>query len=83
MKADKRPCRGCGSAIPAQPSGPGRPREFCSDDCRGRFHYTRVRERREAGRREARERALYEFDLRVFGKRAADRSARERAERRR
>jgi hypothetical protein len=66
--------------LPAQPSGPGRPREFCSDDCRGRWHYTRTRERREAERREARERARYEFDLRVFGKRHADRAARERAE---
>ena len=79
MKADERPCRQCERTMPAQASGPGRPREFCSPECRFSWHYDRRRERLDAARWEEREAALYEFDLRVFGKRAADDGAKERA----
>ena len=82
LKADERPCRNCGELIPAQPSGPGRPREFCSSRCRRSWYHERERERELADRLEARERAWYELDTRIHGKRAADRLAKERAGRR-
>lgn len=82
MKAPERPCRGCGTLIPAQPSSRGRPRQFCTAECRPSFHYERERERLEVERRAAWERARYRLDLRRFGKRKADQFAKERAERR-
>ncbi len=79
-KAPERPCRSCGVTIPAQASGPGRPREFCSTECRRSFHYDRERERLVAERREAWERTRYRLNVQHFGKRKADQLARARAE---
>lgn len=80
QKAPERPCRSCSAPIPAQPSGPGRPREFCSTECRRSFHYDREREREEAARQEAWERTRYRLDVQYHGKRRADQLARKRAE---
>lgn len=63
-KAPERPCRGCETPIPAQPSGPGRPREFCSIECRRSFHHARERERQLAEQRKEWERNHYELDVR-------------------
>jgi hypothetical protein len=80
LKAPERPCRGCEAMIPAQASGPGRPREFHSRDCR-RSYYHRVEQAAvERERAEAEERRRYESDVRYYGKRAAKRMAREREE---
>ncbi|CAN5873679.1 hypothetical protein BH23ACT5_BH23ACT5_09860 [soil metagenome] len=78
LKAAERRCRGCGTLIPAQPSGPGRPREFCSQPCRRSWHHDRERERERAAQAEVGERNRYARDLRYYGKRAADRLARAR-----
>jgi len=82
VKAAERPCRNCGELIPAQPSGPGRPREFCSTHCRRSWHHERERERELAEQSEIRERARYELEARIHGKREANRRAKERAEKR-
>jgi hypothetical protein len=54
LKAPERPCKGCRATIPAQPRGPGRPREFHSRDCR-RAHYHRL-EKEEVERQQVEER---------------------------
>lgn len=82
MKAAERPCRSCGNLIPAQPSGPGRPKVFCSARCRRSWHYDRERERELEAQRFEWERNRYELEKRHYGKREADRRAKERAERR-
>ena len=82
MKAPERACRGCGSTIPAQPSGPGRPRVFCSVRCRRDFHHGLERERELDAKAEAREEMLYARDRHFYGKRQADRRRRERQKRR-
>jgi hypothetical protein len=56
VKAPERPCKGCGATIPAQPSGPGRPRLFCSRACRRDFYLGQERVERERERAEERER---------------------------
>ena len=81
-KAPERPCRSCGTTIPAQPSGPGRPREFCSIRCRRSFHHGQERERELAEQREEWERNRYGLDRRYYGKAKADQLAKKRAERR-
>ena len=76
-----RVCRNCEAPLPAQ-SGRGRPRIYCSPECRRSWNYDRERERLEAERREAWERARYRLDVQHYGKREADRRAREREARR-
>jgi hypothetical protein len=78
MKAPERSCRGCGTPIPAQPSGPGRPREFCTRDCRSGYHRRKEQAEIERERREARERDLFKIDERFYGVREAKRRAKER-----
>ena len=79
LKAPERSCKGCGAEIPAQASGPGRPREFCSRRCR-RDHYHRLEQAQiERERAEEKERRQREYEERVYGKRAADQMARDRA----
>jgi len=78
LKAPARECRGCGGEIPAQPSAPGRPREFCTRDCRSGYHRRKERAEIERERREARERDLFELDVRWYGIREARRRAKER-----
>ena len=80
LKAAERPCRNCGAPIPAQPSGPGRPREFCSTHCRRSFHHEKERDRELAERAEATEQAWYKLDVTVHGKRKADQLAKQRTE---
>jgi hypothetical protein len=54
LKAEARDCRGCGASIPEQPSGPGRPREFCTRDCRSQYPGARSRPRSSASVRRPR-----------------------------
>jgi hypothetical protein len=78
-KAGESRCRGCETVIPAQPSGPGRPRVFCSVSCRRHYFHAREQAAIVAERQEQAERSRYELDMRFHGKREADRRARERA----
>ncbi len=80
LKAPERACKGCGAKIPAQASGPGRPREFHSRDCRRSYYHRQEQAEIERERAEAEERRRYESDVRFYGKRAANRMAREREE---
>jgi hypothetical protein len=79
LKAPERPCRRCGGAIPAQPSGPGRPRVFCSRDCRRAYYYEQEQAAVEAQRDAETEARRYEYERYHYGKRAADQMARDRA----
>jgi endogenous inhibitor of DNA gyrase (YacG/DUF329 family) len=56
MKAPERPCRHCGATLPAEPSGPGRPKLFCSRRCRRDFYLLREKADRERERDEERKR---------------------------
>ena len=80
LKARERACKGCDATIPPQPSGPGRPREFHSRDCRRSYHHRREQEEVERQRAEERERMLRERDERFYGKREAARRAKCRAD---
>jgi hypothetical protein len=81
LKALASSCRGCGIEIPAQPSGPGRPRVFCSVLCRRRYHHVLEQAKIERERAEADERKRFETDRRIYGVREARRRAKERASR--
>ncbi len=81
LKALERPCRECGTTMPAQPSGPGRPKEFCGFRCRRTWHSRQERAAEQRARDEEKERHRFETDLRFYGVREARRRARERAER--
>jgi hypothetical protein len=79
LKAPEKTCQGCEAIIPAQASGPGRPRKFCSRRCR-RDHYHRAEQAQiERERAEEAERRTQEYETRIYGKRAADQMARDRA----
>jgi hypothetical protein len=82
LKASERSCKGCGTTIPAQPSGAGRPKVFCSVGCRRRYHHGLEQAEIERERAEIEELRKYERDLHFYGKRAADQMAQEREERR-
>ena len=82
LKAPARTCRGCQTTIPEQPSGPGRPKEFCSRRCRRDFHHAQEQASIEQERAEEQERLRQEYETRVYGPRLAKRWAKERAERR-
>jgi hypothetical protein len=47
MKAPERPCKACEATIPAQPSGPGRPKLFCSRRCRRDFYLVQEKAERQ------------------------------------
>lgn len=79
LKALVRICRGCGTTIPEQPSGPGRPREFCTRRCRRDFHHAQEQASIERERAEEKERLTLEHQTRVYGIREAKRRAKERA----
>ena len=79
VKAPARDCRRCGKEIPPQPHGPGRPREFCSRDCRSKYHRLKEQEEIERERAEERERLTQEYQTRIYGVREAKRRAKERA----
>jgi len=79
LKAPERPCRACGGTIPAQPSGPGRPRDYCSRKCRTDYHHRQEQAAIARERAAEVERRRFEYERRVYGKREADRLARERA----
>lgn len=81
LKAPERACKGCGETIPPQPSGPGRPREFCARRCRRDYHHRQEQREVERERAEAEERRQRSLDEHFHGKRAAARMAREREER--
>jgi hypothetical protein len=82
MKAPAKPCRGCGTDIPEQPSSAGRPREFCTRRCRRDFHHAQEQASIERERVEEKERLTLEHESRVYGPRQAKRWAKERARRR-
>jgi hypothetical protein len=86
LKAPERPCRNCKALIPAQPRGPGRPREFCSRSCRRDFYHRQERDELEAERAAERaerlERERFERDVWYHGKREAKKRARQRAKER-
>jgi hypothetical protein len=79
LKAPERACRGCGAEIPAQPLGPGRPKEFHSRHCRRSYYHRQEQAAVEAQRDAEREANRYEYERYHYGKRAADRMARDRA----
>ena len=79
LKAGERRCRGCDVTIPAQPSGPGRPRLFHSRECRRRYYDHQEQAETKRQREEEKERRLREYEERVWGKREAARRARWRA----
>jgi hypothetical protein len=83
VKAPERSCRHCGETIPAQPRGPGRPREFCTRRCRRDFYHQQEQATLNRERAEEWERRRYELDVAYYGKRKAKRLAKERAESRR
>lgn len=72
VKAPETSCRACGLTIPAQPSGPGRPRQFCSSVCRRRWHYGMQVAVERAARLEEEAKRSYESDKRRYGKPIAD-----------
>jgi hypothetical protein len=78
MKAPEKTCQGCEATIPAQPSGPGRPRTFCSRRCRRDYYHRLEQAEIERERAEEEERRRREYEERVYGKREASRRARER-----
>jgi hypothetical protein len=78
LKAEARDCRGCGASIPEQPSGPGRPREFCTRDCRSQYHRRKEQAEVERQRQEAADARHFDLDKRFHGVREANRRARER-----
>jgi endogenous inhibitor of DNA gyrase (YacG/DUF329 family) len=79
MKAPARACRGCGTDIPAQSSGPGRPREFCTRRCRRDLHHAQEQASIERERAEEQERQRFEYERYHYGTRAAKQMARDRA----
>ncbi len=83
LKAPERPCRGCDATIPAQPRGPGRPREFCSRSCRRAYFHQQEKnelERERAAEYAAKwERETFERDVYNHGRREAKRRAKARA----
>jgi len=79
LKAPVRPCKGCDGTIPPQPSGPGRPREFCSRRCRRDYYHRQEQAEVDRERREEWERQRYELDRQYYGKREANRRAKQRA----
>lgn len=82
LKASERACKGCDAVIPPQPSGPGRPRQFHSRECRRSYYHRLEQDEIERQRAEERERLLRERDERFHGKREAARRAKERADNR-
>ena len=82
LKAPGRSCKGCGAEIPAQPSGPGRPKVFCSRNCRRNFYHRQEQVEIEREREEQKERLRHESDLRFYGIPEAKRRARLRAQNR-
>ncbi len=80
LKASERPCRGCGQVLPAEPSGPGRPRVFCTRRCRRDFYHRQEQAQIERERAQERERRLRATEESWYGKREAARRARWRAE---
>jgi hypothetical protein len=78
LKAEERPCKGCEAMIPPQPSGPGRPKVFCSRECRRRYFHEQEQAEVERQYREQGERQLYARDKYFHGAREAKRRARER-----
>jgi hypothetical protein len=79
LKAPEKTCQGCEATIPAQPSGPGRPRTFCSRRCRRDYYHHAEQAEIERERAEEKERRTQEYETRIYGKRAADWMARDRA----
>jgi hypothetical protein len=82
LKAPARTCRGCQTTIAEQPSGPGRPKEFCSRPCRREFHHRQERARIEAEWLELAEAREFEHDKRFHGVREARRREKRRAKQR-
>jgi hypothetical protein len=80
LKAPERRCRGCKAVIPAQLSGPGRPKVFCSRACRRAHYHAEEQAAVEHERAEAKERQRREVEERWYGKRRAAQLARERAQ---
>jgi endogenous inhibitor of DNA gyrase (YacG/DUF329 family) len=79
LKAVERPCRECGATLPAEQSGPGRPKAFCNFRCRRTWHSRQERAAEQSARDADKERRTQEYEIRIYGKRAAARMARERA----
>jgi hypothetical protein len=79
LKAAETLCKGCGTTIPAQESGPGRPRIFCTRLCRTEYYRQQERELLERELAEERERQAFERDVWYHGKREAKRRAKLRA----
>jgi hypothetical protein len=77
IKAPAQLCRYCGDEMPAQPSTPGRPRQFCTRRCGRAWHILKERFERAHAAEEKREQNEYEQDWRWYGKRAADKARRE------
>jgi hypothetical protein len=78
LKAAEGPCRGCGETIPAQPSGPGGPKVFCSRHCRRGYFHRLEQAAVERERIEEAERRRFETDRHFYGVREARRRAWER-----
>ena len=72
-------CPGCDGAVPPRARGRGRPRVYCSPQCRRRFHHRREQEALERERAEERERTRRAYEERVYGKRRAAQLAKERS----
>jgi hypothetical protein len=79
LKAGPMPCKNCEAMIPPQPSGPGRPKVFCSRECRRGYFHRQEKAELERERAEEWERSKQEHDIRWYGKREAKRLAKERA----
>jgi len=83
LKAPQQPCKGCDTTIPAQPRGPGRPREFCSCSCRRAYFHRQEKAELERQRQrqwaEEWERRTFQMDQWHHGTREARRRAKLRA----
>jgi hypothetical protein len=82
LKAPEKTCQGCEAIIPAQPSGPGRPKVFCSVTCRRRHHHALEQAAIERERNEAEEGRKRALDEHFYGKRKAAQLAKWRAQNR-
>ena len=79
LKAGPRPCKGCEAMIPPQPRGAGRPKLFCSRECRRRYFHRQEKAELERERAEEWERQRFEYERYHYGVRAAKQMAKERA----
>jgi endogenous inhibitor of DNA gyrase (YacG/DUF329 family) len=82
LKAPERPCRECGATLPAELSGPGRPKAFCNRRCRRTWHSRQELAAEHRERAEEQDRLTQEYETRIYGPRSAKRWAKERAARR-